>query len=160
MPRKIKAGSLNHSITLNNRINRIHERCLRIVYKDSHLTFDATLRMHNSFTIHHRNLQKLAMEMYKIYNNLWPSIMRSIFPEMSIPYDLRYKNPYLSKSVHTVFNRSETIYFRGPKTWKLVPEDIKCSKTLAEFKTTIRNWEPKGCTCTICKTYVCTLGFL
>ena len=49
-----------HSRTLNNRINRLHERALRLVYKDRHITFGELLREDNSFCIHHRNLQKLA----------------------------------------------------------------------------------------------------
>ena len=61
-----------HSRSLNNRINKLHERGLRLVYKDSHLTFEELLHKDKSFTIHHRNLQKLATEMYKIHNNLSP----------------------------------------------------------------------------------------
>ena len=149
-----------HSRTLNNRINRLHERGLRLVYKDTQLTFEELLCKDNSFTIHHRNLQKLATEMYKVYNNLCPIAMKSIFPERSIPYDLRNKNPFKSCNVRTVFKGTETISFRGPKTWSLVPEDIKYSKTLSEFKRKIGNWEPIGCECRLCKTYINNLGFL
>ena len=70
-----------HSRTLNNRINRLHERALRLVYKDHHLTFGELLRKDNSFCIHHRNLQKLATEMYKVKNNLSPTLMKQVFPE-------------------------------------------------------------------------------
>ena len=59
-----------HSRALNNRINTLHERALRLVYKDPHLTFEELLRKDNSFCIHHRNLQKLATEMYKVRNTL------------------------------------------------------------------------------------------
>ena len=149
-----------HSRTLNNRINKLHERGLRLVYKDSHLTFEELLRKDNSFTIHHRNLQKLATEMFKISNNLAPPLMSTIFPERDIPYNLRNKNPFSSQNVHTVFYGTETVSFRGPKTWALVPDEIKSSNTLAEFKAKIRSWEPKGCTCRICKTFVYNLGFL
>ena len=38
-----------HSRTVNNRINRLHERGLRIVYKDHNLYFDEILRKDNSF---------------------------------------------------------------------------------------------------------------
>ena len=70
-----------HSRTLNNRINTIHERVLRLVYKDIHLTFEELLSKNNSFSIHHRNLKKLAIEMYKVKNNLAPTIMQNVFPD-------------------------------------------------------------------------------
>ena len=55
-----------HSRTLNNKINKLHERALKIVYKNDKLTFDELLELDNSVTVHHRNLQKLAIEMYKV----------------------------------------------------------------------------------------------
>ena len=149
-----------HSRTLNNRINKLHERGLRLVYNDSHLIFEELLSKYNSYTIRHRNLQKLATEMYKIENNLSPFIMKTIFPERSIPYDLRNKNNSKSSNVHTVYYGTETISYRGPKTWELVPEDIRLSNTLGVFKTKMRQWESKGCTCRLCKVYVVNLGFI
>ena len=68
-----------HSRTLNNRRNRMHERALRLVYKNSTLPFKELLSKDNSLTMHHRNLQKLATEMYNIKNNLSPSLMNLIF---------------------------------------------------------------------------------
>ena len=69
-----------HSRILNNRINNLHERALRLVYKNPKLSFEELLEMENTFTIHRRKLQKLATEMYKIINNLSPTIMSTIFP--------------------------------------------------------------------------------
>ena len=84
------------SRALNNRINKLHERGLRLVYKDLHLRFDELLRNDGSVTIHHRNLQKLTTEMYKIHSNLSPSIMKTIFPERSMPYNLWNNIPFQS----------------------------------------------------------------
>ena len=136
-----------HSRAVNNCINRLHERTLRLVYRDSQLTFKELLRKDDSFKIHHRNLQKLAAEMYKVKNNLAPTLMKSVFQDRAIPYNLRNINPFRTNNVHTVYNGTETISFRGSKTWALIPKDIKFSNNLIEYKAKIRNWEPIGCTC-------------
>ena len=59
-----------HSRELNYCINRIHERALRLVYQDNSLSFAELLEKDNSVTIHLRNLQLLATEIYKLKNGL------------------------------------------------------------------------------------------
>ena len=113
-----------HSRALNHRINRIHERALKLVYKNPTLTFEELLVKDNSFTIHDRNLQRLATEMYKIINENSPSIMKEIFPMSSNPYDF---------NVNSVHNGTGKLAYRGPKTWAMVPTEIKQLKPLDKF---------------------------
>ena len=80
-----------HNRTLNNKINKLHERALRIVYKNDELTFKELLEKDNSITIHQRNLQRLAIEMYKINNHLSPLPMQELFTEKHNIHDLRNK---------------------------------------------------------------------
>ena len=63
----------------NNLINRIHERALRISYNDYESNFNQLLENDNSVTIHHRNIQALATEIYKTLTNLNPIFMKEIF---------------------------------------------------------------------------------
>ena len=51
-----------HSQTLNTKINKIHERALRIVFNDNNSSFDALIQKAGTVKIHHRNLQILAVE--------------------------------------------------------------------------------------------------
>ena len=46
-----------HSKTLNNRINRLHERALKLAYKDNFSNFQELLDKDNPYTIHERNLK-------------------------------------------------------------------------------------------------------
>ena len=69
-----------HSRQLNNRINKIHERALRIVYNDFSSTFNELLLKDNSVSIDNRNIQALAIELYKIKNDISPEIMKDVFP--------------------------------------------------------------------------------
>ena len=68
-----------HSRTMNNKINRLHERSLRIVYSDQSSTSEELRERNKTFSIHHKNIQSLAVEIYKFVNGLSPEIMRSVF---------------------------------------------------------------------------------
>ena len=149
-----------HSRKLNNQINQVHERALRLIYKDNNLTFDELLIKDKSFTIHERNLQLLAIEMFKVKNKISPKIMDIIFPERNIPFNLRNPCHFYSSSIRTVQNGSDTISTQGPKIWSQIPDEIRNSKTLSQFKNKIKNWKPKGCTCRICKTWIQGVGFI
>ncbi len=65
-----------HSRELNNKINNLHYRALRLVYRDDNSSFDELLKKDGSVSIHHRNIHCLATEMFKVRNGLSP-----IFPE-------------------------------------------------------------------------------
>ena len=148
-----------HSRILNNKINKLHERALRVVYKDDELTFQQLLEKDNSYTIHERNLQKLAVEMYKVRHNLSPAPFQEIFHK-SDPQNLRKEEGFEIPKVRTVNNGIETIRYRGPITWDIIPKDIQQSKSLSEFKTKIKKWKPKDCPCRLCKIYIQDLGFI
>ena len=138
-----------HSRDLNRKINKLHERALRVVYRDKHLTFEQLLDKDGSFTIHERNLQKLAVEMYKVKHDLCPKPVQELF----IPAN-RGEHDWVLPKVKTVNKGIETIRYRGPFTWKLVPMEIRNSKTLTAFKKKIKDWKPLGCTCRLCKTFI------
>ena len=48
----------------------------------------------------------------------------------------------------------KTLSYWGSKTWRLVPDDIKNSKTLSEFKSKFNDWKPVRCNCKLCKTSI------
>ena len=94
-----------HSRTMNNKINRLHERSLRIVYSDQSSTFEELLEREKTFSIHHKNIQSIAVEIYKFVNGLSPEIMNTVFNSKE---NSRY-------SLRNVYE----LYSRNPKTVKI-----------------------------------------
>ena len=68
-----------HSQTIINKSNRLHERAVRIVYSDFKSSFEGLLLKENSFSIHERNVQSFAIEIYKFMNGLSPSFLNNVF---------------------------------------------------------------------------------
>ena len=82
-----------HSRKLNSRINKLHERALRMVYQDYVSSFTELLEKDKSTTIHNRNIQLPATELFKVKNVLSPAFMNEIFVENAQHYyHLRKKN--------------------------------------------------------------------
>ena len=111
---------LFHSRKLNTRINKIHERALRIVYQDRKSTFKELLEKDESFTVHERNIQTLGIELYKVASGFSPHIMKLVLP-------LKPKGNFVWEKVFQTFNVKttswglETLAHIGPKIWSIIP---------------------------------------
>ena len=57
----------------------ITRRYRRIIYNDKESSFEQLLRRDNSVSIHHRNIQALATEIYKIVDGTAPNIIKKLF---------------------------------------------------------------------------------
>ena len=68
-----------NSRQLNTKINALHERSLWVLYDDHDLSFSELLEKNDSVCAHHKNLQKLATEMYACKSNIAPPFMNEIF---------------------------------------------------------------------------------
>ena len=93
---------MNHSRTLNNRINGLHKRALSLVYNDFSSSFSELLEKGKSVTIHHRNLQTLAYEIFKVKKNMAPEILTEIFPQKESNYSLKNSTTLQGRCIKTV----------------------------------------------------------
>ena len=125
---------LLHGRQLNQKINKIQERALRITYKDTESTFNELLQKDCAVTIHTKNLQILMAEMYKTKNELNPSFMQEIFCENTNHYNLGNNNEFTQPRVRSVSYGTESIRLKGPQLWQTLPSTIRNSVTLCQFK--------------------------
>ena len=94
------------SRNMDRKINHIHERALRIVYMDYSSTFVDLLKKDCSVTIHQRNIQLVAIEMFKVINNLCPEIMRSLF---RLNTNKKLKKAFFGPNVRTEYRGKQSL---------------------------------------------------
>ena len=116
---------MNCSQILKYRINGLQRRALSVVYNEFSLSFSEILETDKSVTIHYRNLQTLAYEIFKVKNNMAPKILTEIFPQKESNYSLRNSAAMQGRSIKTVMHGSETISSLGRKIWDILPTESK-----------------------------------
>ena len=105
----------------NSKINNIHERALRIVYKNNVLSFEELLELHKSFKIPHSNVQSLAIELFKIKNNVSVTIMNDIFQPRAVSYNLRSQIDFNRSNINSEhFEINLDTWLKKFGTWYLM----------------------------------------
>ena len=106
-----------------------HERALRIVYRNNNnnsLCFDQLLQIDKSYNIHHKNIQTLAIELYKVKNNLSNQIMQEVFEKHeSVDYNLRFQTDFVLPGVNTIYLGFYSLRYFSSKTWNVIPDDVR-----------------------------------
>ena len=136
----------------NDKINRLHERSLRIVYNDFESSYEELLSKSNSYSIHDQNIHRLAIEIYKVANGLSTGDFANLF---------NFKDQYAIHipSVNTELKGKNSIRYFGAIIWNAIPLNIKKATSLHAFKNSIKSWKP-NCSCRLCKTYLQGVGFV
>ena len=132
-----------------SKINALHFRALRIVYRDNMSSFEDLLFKDKSLKVHHRNIHCIAIEIFKVKLGIAPSFMNEIFAKRVVPsnsvvtglrHNSEFYNPHNPK---TVYYGTETLRSLGPKVWDILPMNLKNSTNLEMFKRNIKIWIQK-----------------
>ena len=150
-----------HSREINNRINRIYKKALRILYDDCISSFEDLLRRDEGFTVHERNIQLLMVEMFKSKNGLEPQLLQGIFEinDYQGP-KLRSSKHFKRPNVNTVKYGEKSLQNLGARLWSQIPNLIQEYDSLAKFKAHMKTWRPPKCPCDICKEYIYGIGYV
>ena len=86
--------------------------------------------------------------------------MSDLFVTRENNYNLRNLQELGTSHKRTVTFGTETISYRGPQIWNLIPQRLRALETLNKFKKEIKKWKCDACPCRMCKTYIHCVGFI
>merc|ERR1712208_28778 len=120
-------------------------------------SFEHLLKINGSVTIHHRNIQLVAVEMFKVKDGLCPEIWKDLFQLNQNPDN---KSTLVIPKVNSEFMGKLSLRYFGPVVWEtMLPDKYKSITVLDKFQEDIKTWIP-DCKCRLCKTYVAQVGFV
>ena len=140
-------------------INKVHERTLRGLLNDHESNFEKLLQINNDVCNHHRNIQTLLIEIFKVKKGFAPATMESILKGRNNTY-VRNFQEFETETKRTVYFGLETISYRSPQLWSLLPEHMRQLNYLDKFKRSVRQWVCNTSPCRLCKVYLQNVGFL
>ena len=93
-----------------------HERCLKIIYNEKQSSFTELLNKDNYFSVHIKNIQRLAIEIFCFDNGLSPPLMKNMF-NLSTEnlYNVRHSSEISRSMINSVCHGTKSISFLGPK---------------------------------------------
>ena len=127
-----------HNRTTNRKINKLHERCLRIIYNDKQSPFKMLLEKDSSVSIHYRNIQCLAIEIYTVTNGLSPPVARYFYTKNSHSSNLRLNCQFSRPLVRSAFHGTKSISYLGPPIWGILHDSYKNLPNFSVFKNKIK----------------------
>ena len=96
----------------NNIIRNVLGRCFRLISNDKNTSYEELLTKDGSVSIHHKNIEALAIAFYKIKKLLLPKPFTKIFAcETESHYNLRRCNGFRIPSICTVYHGSKSSSF-------------------------------------------------
>ena len=113
------------SRTSNSMINKLHERSLRIILNDYSSDFNILLENNIDICNHHKNVQALFIEVFKMKNELSPQIMESILNKRFNTYNLGNFQEFLMEGKKIFCFGLETLSYCYSQLWSLLLESLK-----------------------------------
>ena len=103
------------------RINKIHERSLRLILSDYESSFDISLSTLNEKTIHQSCINVLPTKVYKYLNGCSPDLMNEVF---YFRPNLRNFNVVASDNPRNKYLLNSSVY-RANQLWQALSSKIK-----------------------------------
>ncbi len=119
-------------------MEKIQERTLRFVYEDYESTYDILLKKGNNDMLYIGRLRNIFTEINKALHGFTPIYIRDLFHEKDKIYNLRSTVSLKQPKCNTVAYGLNSFRYNGATIWNDLPNKIKNSITLAEFKNQIK----------------------
>ena len=96
-----------------------------VFHNDKLSSYEEFLEKDGSVSIHHKNIQSLAIEVFQIKHGQSPESVSDISAQTIQHYNFRHNRDFRIRSVKSVYHGSQSFSYLASKNWKIIPAKIK-----------------------------------
>ena len=115
------------------KLERIHERGLRVVFRNSKSAYKKLLNKAKLITLYERRLQGIARLMYKMKHGMCPQSVRDLLIVNSTGSNFRGADLHIPR-FHSVTYGKHSLRYLGPKLWNSLPSNLRNLPSLQSLK--------------------------
>ncbi len=127
------------NVSDSEKVDKIQEGALCYVLSDFNDTYCNLLQRASKSTLYLSRLRILAIEIFKVLNDMLPLYMKSLFITKSIAHELRDFIPLIQPKFNTITYGHSTISYQGSKIWNNLSNNLKMSNGLHLLRNQYRN---------------------
>ena len=130
-------------------MKKIHEKSQKFLSNNYLSSYAELLEKSSLVSMETKRLRMMVYEIFKTLNNLNPVFMKDIF-HYSPNVTHKKHDLYIHTQNTTKFGNKSLRAF-GANIWNTLPEYIKSTNSLLEFKNFIKTWPGPKCKCSVCR---------
>ena len=124
--------------TNNSKLEKIQERCLRIIYKDYESPYETLLETANTTSLAVSRLRLILLEVYKSLHQLNAKCINGLFEVKSTRFSLRNPVKVLQPKKKTTTYGLKSISYTGAKLWNDLFPILNNNVELDVFKVSLK----------------------
>ena len=132
------------------KIEKVQERALRFIYRDYDSSYESLLLKSQLPSLKVRRLRAIALEAFKILNNLSPVYLNDLLTFKNLSYSLRYTQTVEIPQVRTSRYGTRSFRFTAAKMWNNLPQHFRDITSYNVFKNKVNSWSGEACVCSFC----------
>ena len=134
------------------KLEKVHERALRVVTNDHTMAYKDLLKQHNRCSLYVQHMRTFMELVYKVLHDDAPPIDCNFYEVQKVAHNLRDNCILVKPQFNTVSYGYYSLRYQGPHLWNQLPLNVKsdaCDNSLLMFKSKLKSWSPI-CTCGCC----------
>ena len=127
------------------KIEENQERALRFVYEDYNISYEDLLNRAKLPSLHVRRIRSMAIETFKILNNIAPPVLSNLVQKRDSKYNFRYSNILQIPQINTTRYGHNSFRYAAPVLWNSLPDEFRSCTNFNQFKNLITFWNGVNC---------------